>query len=105
MNNEGKIKYLGGAFFTKSISFASMVDSIDGPDVAPILDKRVSDWIAARTADAGNIRLSPRSTRDYRRYLDLLDSWGTPYGRGRAPVELAIFELTRGRPEASPRAL
>ncbi|WP_286956693.1 hypothetical protein [Brevibacterium sp. UBA7493] len=105
MNNEGKIKYLGGAFFTKWIAFSSMVDFVDGPDVAPILDKRVSDWIAARTADAGSIRLSPRSTRDYRRYLDLLDSWGTPYGRSRAQVELAIFELTRDRPEASLRAV
>ncbi|WP_432789389.1 DUF2188 domain-containing protein [Brevibacterium sp. K11IcPPYGO002] len=105
MNNEGKVKYLGGAFFTKWIAFSSMVDSIDGPDVAPILDKRVSDWIAAGTAGEGSIRLSPRSTRDYRRYRGLLDSWGTPYGRSRAQVELAIFELTRDRPEAAPRAV
>lgn len=35
MINEGKIKYLGAAFFTKWIAFASMADSIDGPRVAP----------------------------------------------------------------------
>lgn len=98
MNNEGRVKYLGGAFFTKWLSFASMIESIDGPDVAPILDARVSKWIAEATSGSSQIRLSPRSTADYRRYLDLLDSWGEPHGRSRVQVELAIFELTRDRP-------
>lgn len=102
MNNEGKIKYLGGAFFTKWIAFASMVGSVDGPEVAPILDKRVCDWVAAHTADEERIRLSPQSSRSYCRYLDLLDSWGAPFDRTRAQVELAIFELTRDRPEVTP---
>jgi hypothetical protein len=105
MNNEGKIKYLGGAFFTKWIAFASMVDSIDGPDVAPILDKRVSDWIAANTVPGERTCLSPQSSGDYCRYLDVLDSWGAPFGRTRAQVELGIFELTRDRPEPAPRLM
>lgn len=104
MNNECKVKYLGGAFFTKWISFASMVDSIDGSDVAPILDKRVSDWIAARTDDEDKIRLSPQSSRDYCRYLTVLDAWGLRFGRTPAQVELAIFELTRDRPEGHSRS-
>lgn len=98
MNNEGKIKYLGGAFFSKWLAFSSMVGSIDGPEVAPILDKRVRDWIADHTTADGRVELSTTSSHDYRRYLSLLDAWGAPYGRTRAQVELAIFELTRDRP-------
>lgn len=98
MNNEGKIKYLGGAFFSKWLAFSSMVGSVDGPEVAPILDKRVRDWIGDHTADDGQVELSTTSSHDYRHYLGLLDAWGAPYGRTRAQVELAIFELTRDRP-------
>lgn len=100
MNNEGKVKYLGGAFFTKWLSFASMVDSTDGPMVAPILDKRVRDWIAQNTAQNQTIELSTTSTADYRRYLELLDAWGGPFGRTRVQVEQSIFDLTRDRPPA-----
>lgn len=96
MNNEGKIKYLGGAFFTKWLAYTSMVNSVDGPEVAPILDERVRDWIAAQTA--GQVDLSTTSTPDYRQYLDLLDTWGDAFGRTRTQVELAIFELARDRP-------
>lgn len=98
MNNEGKVKYLGGAFFTKWLSFASMVDSVDGPRVAPILDKRVRDWIASSTPMAQPLKLSTTSTADYRRYLELLDAWGGPFGRTRVQVEQSIFDLTRDRP-------
>ena len=98
MNNEGKTKYLGGAFFSKWLAFSSMVDSVDGPEVAPILDKRVRDWIADHTTDDGRVDLSTTSSHDYRRYLRLLDTWGAPFSRTRAQVELSIFELTRDRP-------
>lgn len=98
MNNEGKIKYLGGAFFTKWLAFSSMVDAIDGPNVAPILDKRVRDWIACNTQGKDEVCLSTQSTKSYRAYLDLLEAWGDPFDRTRAQVELSIFELTRDRP-------
>lgn len=98
MNNEGKIKHLGGAFFTKWLAFSSMTGMVDGPEVAPILDKRVRDWIADHTTEYGGVSLSTTSSRDYNRYLDLLESWGAPFGRTRAQIELAIFELTRDRP-------
>jgi len=101
MNNEGKAKYLGGAFFTKWLSFASMVDSVGGPRVAPILDKRVRDWIASSTPMVQPFKLSTTSTADYRRYLELLDAWGGPYGRTRVQVEQSIFNLTRDRPADS----
>ncbi|USQ79698.1 hypothetical protein NF556_19250 [Ornithinimicrobium faecis] len=99
MNNEGKVKYLGGAFFTKWLAFSSMVRSVDGPQVAPILDKRVRDWIADNTSVGGErVSLSTTSSRDYQRYLELIDAWGRPSGRTRSQVELAIFDLTRDRP-------
>lgn len=98
MNNEGKIKHLGGAFFTKWLAFSSMSVAVDGPDVAPILDKRVRDWIAKHTTNDEKVSLSTTSSDDYLRYLELLDAWGSPLGRTRAQVELAIFELTRDRP-------
>lgn len=97
MNNEGRVKNLGGAFFTKWLSFASMVDSTDGDEVAPILDAQVCRWIAANTSGDMQVRLSPSSTQSYCRYLDLLDAWGAPFGRSRAQVELAIFESTGSR--------
>lgn len=102
MNNQHKVKYLGGAFFAKWLAFSSMVDSIDGTEVAPILDKRVRDWIEANTGEHEPISLSTQSSRDYARYLDVLDSWGRPFDRTRAQVELAIFELTRDRPAGVP---
>ncbi|WP_218221868.1 hypothetical protein [Nesterenkonia sp. Act20] len=75
-----------------------MTSAVDGPEVAPILDKRVRDWIANHTADDDHVSLSTTSSHDYLRYLELLDAWGSPLGRTRAQVELAIFELTRDRP-------
>ncbi|UPO76399.1 hypothetical protein [Arthrobacter sp. Helios] len=98
MNNEGRIKFLGPAFFTKWLAFSSMTDSVDGKNVAPILDKRVRDWIFQNTRGTDQINLRTTSTAHYQRYLDLLDAWGGPYGRTRAQVELAIFDLTRDRP-------
>lgn len=98
MNNDGKIKHLGPAFFTKWLAFSSMSDSIDGKNVAPILDKRVRDWIFQNTKGTDQINLRTTSTAHYQRYLDLLDAWGGPYGHSRAQVELAIFDLTRDRP-------
>ena len=98
LNNEGKIKFLGPAFFTKWLAFSSMSEAVDGGNVAPILDKRVRDWIAHNTKGDARISLRTTSTQDYRRYLDLLDAWGAPSGRTRAQVELAIFDLTRDRP-------
>lgn len=99
LNNSGHIKYLGGAFFTKWMSFASAPLSIDAEEVAPILDKRVRDWIERQTLGAEPVSLSTTSTADYRTYLDLLDAWRKTgdWSRTRVQVELAIFDLTRDR--------
>lgn len=99
MNNSGHIKYLGGAFFTKWISFASARLSVHAEEVAPILDKRVRDWIDQHTRDTARVNLSTTSTDDYARYLALLDAWrnGDNWSRTRVQVELAIFDLTRDR--------
>lgn len=98
MNNDGKVKHLGGAYFTKWLAFTSMTGAIDGPEVAPILDKRVIGWIRENTKPSE--KLTIWRTPNYERYLELLDAWGASYGRTRTQVELAIFELTRDRPAA-----
>ncbi|MCQ9386418.1 8-oxoguanine DNA glycosylase OGG fold protein [Brevibacterium moorei] len=96
MKNDGWIRNLGGAFFTKWLSFSSMTGAIDGPEVAPILDARVCGWIAENTAGEQQIRLTTDRTKAYRKYLELLDAWGSQSDpvRTRAQVELAIFNLT-----------
>lgn len=98
MNNDGKVRHLGGAYFTKWLAFTSMTGAIDGPEVAPILDKRVIAWIRENTTPSE--KLTTTRTPSYERYLELLDTWGAPYSRTRTQVELAIFELTRDRPAA-----
>lgn len=101
MNNSGHIKYLGAAFFTKWISFASAQGNVYGDEGAPILDKRVRDWIDLNTRDTARVNLSTTSTNDYAEYLALLDVWriGDDWSRTRVQVELAIFDLTRDRLE------
>lgn len=99
MNNSGHIRYLGGAFFTKWISFASARSSVYAEEMAPIFDKRVRDWIDLHTRHTTRVNLSTTSTDDYARYLALLDAWrnGDNWSRTRVQVELAIFELARDR--------
>lgn len=97
MNNNGRIKYLRGPFFTKWLYFTTAVNSIDEEGAAPILDKRVRDWIAAATD--GAVELSPYTTSDYSKYLDVLDAWGRAGDspRTRVQVEVAIFQLSRSK--------
>lgn len=42
MYGDGRLPYLGGAFFTKWLYFASAVDGVDAEDAAPILDQRIA---------------------------------------------------------------
>ncbi|SEE87016.1 hypothetical protein [Jiangella alba] len=91
MYGKGRVAYLGGAFFTKWLYFASAVDGVDAANAAPILDQRVVAWLTS----AAGTHLRPDRTASYRTYLDLLDAWGGPFGRTRVQVEQAIFELTR----------
>lgn len=93
MNNSGRIKYLGPAFFTKWLYFASAVADVNSPEAAPILDKQVTDWIHEHTG----IFLKINKTSTYQSYLDLLEGWGRPYNRTPVQVEKAIFGLQTGR--------
>ena len=70
-NREGHIKYLGGAFFTKWMSFSSMAESVDDERVAPILDKRVRDWIVANIPAEELLGFRIDRTRGYDLYLSL----------------------------------
>lgn len=93
MNNAGRIKYLGGAFFTKWLSFASALINADDPCAAPILDKQVHDWLQREAGISLNIHRTP----DYERYLDTLKAWGADYDRTAVQVEKSIFGLATGR--------
>lgn len=93
MNNEGGVKHLGSAYFTKWLYFASALNGPDDPDAAPILDKQVIGWLK----NHAGISLNANSTNSYAEYLDLLTAWGTEHERSRVQVEKAIFGLATGR--------
>ncbi|MBN7314147.1 8-oxoguanine DNA glycosylase OGG fold protein [Mycobacteroides abscessus] len=93
MNNSGRIKYLGPAFFSKWLYFASAVTGVNGPEAAPILDKQVIDWVREHTG----ISLNINKTGSYENYLNLLKDWGGQYNHTPVQVEKAIFELKTGR--------
>jgi hypothetical protein len=93
MNNAGRIKYLGGAFFTKWLYFTSALTSPDDPNAAPILDKQVHDWLEQHAG----LRLDIDRTPDYERYIEVLTAWGDTRGRTPVQVEKAIFGLATGR--------
>ena len=93
MNNEGKVKYLGPAFFTKWLYFTSAFQSPDDAKAAPILDKQVSDWLLAHAG----VSLEPDRTSSYERYVGLLTAWGRLHNRTAVQIEKAIFGLATGR--------
>lgn len=93
MNNDGRIKYLAGAFFTKWLYFASATTGADDSNAAPILDKQVHDWLQREASISVNIH----RTQDYQRYLETLKAWGNAYSRTPVQVEKAIFGLATGR--------
>lgn len=89
---DGKISNLGPAFFTKWLYFVTADGSVDGgPQAAPILDVLVLNWLRTKA----DLRLRTGWTVDYETYLDLLTTWGKPYGIHRAGVEERIFRLIR----------
>lgn len=93
MNNDGHIKHLGAAFFTKWLYFTSALSGPDDPAAAPILDKQVATWLDKNA----QMSLRLNNTNSYAAYLDLLSEWGEPHGRSRVQVEKAIFGLATGR--------
>lgn len=93
MNNEGRILHLGPSYFTKWLYFTSAVDGPYDSKAAPILDDRIVEWLK----DSAGVRLERNRTSSYSEYLDLLASWGEPYGRTRVQVETEIFRLATGR--------
>lgn len=95
MTNAGHIKYLGPAFFTKWLYFASAASGPGDVKAAPIFDKQVKDWLAKNA----EVRLNINKTVDYERYLELLTAWGSQAPDTRTPVQVekAIFHLATGR--------
>lgn len=93
MNNEGRVKHLAGAFFTKWLYFASATTSADDTNAAPILDRQVQVWLKLEA----NLFIDIHRTSDYGRYLDVLRAWAAAYDRTPVQVEKAIFGLATGR--------
>ncbi|KAA0093641.1 hypothetical protein CIW49_26700 [Mycolicibacterium sp. P1-18] len=93
MANAGRIKHLASAFFTKWLYFSSALSDSDDSRAAPILDKRVNDWLRVNA----HMTLDISRTAEYRRYLDALTHWGEGYARTPVQVEKAIFGLATGR--------
>jgi hypothetical protein len=93
MANAGRIKHLASAFFTKWLYFSSALSNPDDSRAAPILDKRVNDWLRINA----HMNLDISRTAEYRRYLDVLTHWGDSYARTPVQVEKAIFGLATGR--------
>ncbi len=93
MNNAGRIKHLGSAFFTKWLYFTSATEGPDDPRAAAILDKQVGDWLR----DNAGVTLDIRRTPEYQRYIEILGTWGKMYSRAPVQVEKAIFGLATGR--------
>lgn len=92
LNNEGHIQFLGPAFFTKWLYFATARTSTNDPEAAPILDAQIISWLNR------NAHLTFRTgrTSDYSRYLELLAAWA-PHARSATQVEQAIFKEATGR--------
>lgn len=93
MNNEGRILHLRSSYFTKWLYFTSAIEGAESSEAAPIFDDRIVGWLES----VGGVPLDKNRTAAYGQYLDLLASWGAPYGRTRVQVETEIFRLATGR--------
>lgn len=91
LNNEGHIRGLGPAFFTKWLYFISAGNTPYGAQAAPVLDDLVTGWLRTHAS----IPLQQGKTSDYAKYVELLDYWGEAHGRTRVQVEEAIIRLIR----------
>lgn len=91
LNNEGHIGGLGPAFFTKWLYFASAGEKPYGAQAAPVLDELVTAWLR----EHASVALRYGSTKDYARYVELLEHWGDAHGRTQVQVEEGIFRLIR----------
>lgn len=86
-----RIAWLGPAFFTKWLYFATARGDSNAPAAAPVLDALVIRWLTREAA----VSLRPGYTDDYARYVDLLRAWGDPHGLTAVQVEERIFRLLR----------
>lgn len=93
MCNEGKIKHLGSAYFTKWLYFTSTLNGPDDAEAAPILDQQVAGWLNLHA----DVSINVNRTHSYEQYLELLTFWGSQKDRSRVQVEKAIFGLATGR--------
>lgn len=91
LNNDGRITWLGPAFFTKWLYFVTARGNPTSPHAAPVLDALVIEWMRRHA----HVRIRAGRTADYAAYLDLLTAWGTATGHTPVDVEERIFRLIR----------
>jgi hypothetical protein len=87
----GKIPYLGAAFFTKWLYFATCEGDPANGAAALILDRLVRGWLDRRAG----LELRLGVTADYARYLDVMHTWAADLGGTPPQVEETIFLLAR----------
>lgn len=90
LNNNGRIKWLAAAFFTKWLYFSSTSDPGRTHYAAPVLDRLIIEWLRGT-----GILLRPNRTPDYEKYVTLLAEWGKPHELAPTDVEERIFRLIR----------
>lgn len=91
LNNQGHIKGLGPAFFTKWLYFVTARGQERSAQAAPVLDQLVTSWLKCEA----HIQLRTAKTPDYQRYVELLREWGQPHQLTPVEVEERIFRLIR----------
>lgn len=91
LNNDGRINWLGPAFFTKWLYLITARGDARSAQAAPVLDGLITKWMDTEA----NIHLRYRRTPDYQRYVETLHAWGEPHRLKPVDVEERIFRLIR----------
>lgn len=91
LNNQGHIKGLGPAFFTKWLYFVTARGQEHSAQAAPVLDALIINWLRTEA----NLRIRYGKTPGYEHYLETLHAWGQPHQLTPVEVEERIFRLIR----------
>lgn len=90
LNNEGKMRKFGASFFTKWLYYITATGPQGDWGAAPILDDEIIAWLRPQGE-----KLVRGKTPDYKRYIDVVTHWGSPYGLSAVEVEERVFRLIR----------
>lgn len=91
LNNEGKMRKLGASFFTKWLYYVTATGPQGEDGAAPVLDEKVIAWFQDEVGE----KLKYGRTKPYKRYVQIVTTWGSPYDLTAVDVEERIFRLIR----------